>query len=272
MIEQRQDVIRRLDEEFKRKSKQEKDKEIRDELKKAKDLEMKRLTDLKFLSVLNELDYNEMSSKYGEIFQASTGAEPVRKIFENMDLEKRIKELEVEVKNAKKSEKDKLQRRYILLDRMQKAGVRPEWMFVVNLPMIPPELRPMVQLDGGRYASSDLNDLYRRVINRNNRLKRLIELNAPEVITRNEKRMLQESVDALMDNSARSGQSLTTASSGGKRTLKSLADMLKGKQGRFRQNLLGKRVDYSGRSVIVVGPDLNLYQCGLPKKMALELF
>ena len=269
---QRKDVMERLNEEYKKKSKQEKDKEIREELKAARDMEMKRLQDLKFLAVLSEADYHDMSSKYGEIFQASTGAEPVRKIFENMNLDERLKELEEELRNSKKSERDKLQKRFILLDRMRKAGVRPEWMFVVNLPMIPPELRPMVQLDGGRYASSDLNDLYRRVINRNNRLKRLIELNAPEVITRNEKRMLQESVDALIDNSARAGQSLTTASSGGKRTLKSIADMLKGKQGRFRQNLLGKRVDYSGRSVIVVGPDLALYQCGLPKKMALELF
>src|SRR3990167_8448249 len=149
--------------------------------------------------------------------------------------------------------------------------MRPEWMFLTMLSVLPPELRPMVQLDGGRYATSDLNDLYRRVINRNNRLKRLQEINAPEVICRNEKRMLQEAVDALIDNSARKTQTVT-ATTGGKRLLKSLADMLKGKQGRFRQNLLGKRVDYSGRSVIVVGPNLKLHQCGLPKKMALELF
>jgi len=270
--EQREDVIQRVQEEYKKKSKTEKDLEIRDELKRARDTELTRLKELKVLAILNESDYYDMSLKYGEIFQASTGAAPVRKIFEELDFDGKIAEIQEELKSAKKLEKDKAQKRLILLERMKRAGVRPEWMFLVHLPMIPPELRPMVQLDGGRYASSDLNDLYRRVINRNNRLKRLLELNAPEVITRNEKRMLQEAVDALIDNSARSGQTLTAASSGGKRTLKSIADMLKGKQGRFRQNLLGKRVDYSGRSVIVVGPDLLFSQCGLPKKMALELF
>jgi len=166
----------------------------------------------------------------------------------------------------------KILKRLRLVEGLIRAKIRPEWMFLTVLPVLPPDLRPMVQLDGGRYATSDVNDLYRRVINRNNRLKRLIELNAPEVICRNEKRMLQEAVDALIDNSSRRGQVMVAASTGQKRVLKSIADMLKGKQGRFRQNLLGKRVDYSGRSVIVVGPELKISQCGLPKYMALELF
>ncbi len=162
-------------------------------------------------------------------------------------------------------------RRLKLIQGMTRAKIRPEWMFITMLPVLPPDLRPMVQLDGGRYAASDLNDLYRRVINRNNRLKYLLEINAPEVIVRNEKRMLQEAVDALIDNTMRKG-TMTQATTGGRRLLKSLADILKGKQGRFRQNLLGKRVDYSGRSVIIVGSELKLHQVGLPKKMALELF
>src|SRR3989338_8094443 len=189
----------------------------------------------------------------------------------DMDLEKTEKEISKNLEGLPPVMRRKFSRRIHLLRRMRQGGVRPEWMFITTLPVIPPELRPMVQLDGGRYATSDLNDLYRRVINRNNRLKKLQEIKAPEVICRNEKRMLQEAVDALIDNSARKGQTVT-ATTGGKRLLKSLADMLKGKQGRFRQNLLGKRVDYSGRSVIVVGPNLKLHQCGLPKKMALELF
>ena len=175
-----------------------------------------------------------------KFFEASTGSEPVRKLLSEIDFNDFIKKLEQEKDSATTSiVREKIQKRLILAERMKQAGVRPEWMFFTHLPMIPPELRPMVQLDGGRYASSDLNDLYRRVINRNNRLKRLMELNAPEVIKRNEKRMLQEAVDALIDNSARSGQTTVTATTGGKRTLKSLADMLKGKQGRFRQNPLG---------------------------------
>src|SRR3989338_7677869 len=189
----------------------------------------------------------------------------------DMDLEKTEKEISKNLEGLPPVMRRKFSRRIHLLRRMRQGGVRPEWMFITMLPVLPPELRPMVQLDGGRYATSDLNDLYRRVINRNNRLQHLEELNAPEVIKRNEKRMLQEAVDALIDNSARKGQAVTSTQ-GGKRLLKSLADMLKGKQGRFRQNLLGKRVDYSGRSVIVVSPDLALHQCGLPKKMALEMF
>ena len=270
----KQDAIKQIKTEYNRKLKEKKDEKEKQSLKVLKDRELNRLNNLSRLTVLNEYDYHQMSLKYGEIFEASTGSEPVKNILEELDLSQLIKNLGEEL-NAKKLSsivKKKIQRRLILAQRMLEVGIRPEWMFLTYLPIIPPELRPMVQLDGGRYASSDLNDLYRRVINRNNRLKRLIELNAPEVIVRNERRMLQEAVDALLDNSSRTGKTVVTATSGGRRALKSLADMLKGKQGRFRQNLLGKRVDYSGRSVIVVGPTLSLHQCGLPKKMALELF
>jgi len=179
--------------------------------------------------------------------------------------------LKAEIAETTGAKVERMIRRAKLLHSLKVNKIRPEWMVMVNMPVIPPDLRPMVPLDGGRFATSDLNDLYRRVINRNNRLKRLVELNAPEVITRNEKRMLQEAVDAFIDNSARQTKTVI-ASSGRKRQLKSLADVLKGKQGRFRQNLLGKRIDYSGRSVIVVGPTLLMHQCGLPKRMALELF
>src|SRR3990167_1888134 len=222
---------------------------------------------------LTELEYRDLSVKYGEVFEAGIGAESVRKLLEGVNLEEMVIYLEGLLKNeVNPLERRKIARRLKYFTSMARAGIRPEWMIISVLPVIPPALRPMVPLDGGRYATSDLNDLYRRVINRNNRLKHLIELKAPEVITKNEKRMLQEAVDALIDNSMRRGQITTAASTGQKRALKSLADMLKGKHGRFRQNLLGKRVDYSGRSVIVVGPELNLSQCGLPKKMALELF
>ncbi|MDX1535643.1 MAG: DNA-directed RNA polymerase subunit beta' [Candidatus Spechtbacterales bacterium] len=274
--EKRDDAIRRVEEEYNRKSKDKKnkDKKKKEKLKELRDKELSRLRNLYPLAILNEYDYHDMSLKYGEIFEASTGSEPVRKILEETNLDKLVKELTKKLKEEKLSaiKKKKLHRRLILAQRMNKADIKPEWMFLTFLPVMPPELRPMVQLDGGRYASSDLNDLYRRVINRNNRLKRLIELNAPEVIVRNERRMLQEAVDSLMDNSSRGGKTVVTSTAGGRRALKSIADMLKGKQGRFRQNLLGKRVDYSGRSVIVVGPNLDLGQCGLPKKMALELF
>jgi DNA-directed RNA polymerase subunit beta' len=241
------------------------------ELKEARDQEIQKLLSLKPLKVLSEVEYHNLSLKYGEVFEAGTGAEALRKIFEKVDLKSEIEKLKKEVKEARLLNKRKLLRKLRLFQRMREAGVKPEWMFLEILPVLPPDLRPMVQLDGGRYASSDLNDLYRRVINRNNRLKYLLEINAPEVIVRNEKRMLQEAVDALIDNGMRKGTT-TQATTGGRRLLKSLADMLKGKQGRFRQNLLGKRVDYSGRSVIVVGPELKLNQVGLPKKMALELF
>jgi len=217
------------------------------------------------------VEYYDYSLKYGEVFEAGTGSETLRKIFEKIDIKKEIKIIKKKAEKETAMTRRKLLRRLRLLEGMFAVGIKPEWMFLTVLPILPPDLRPMVQLDGGRYASSDLNDLYRRVINRNNRLKYLLEIDAPEVIIRNEKRMLQEAVDALIDNGMRKGI-LTTATTGGRRLLKSLADIIKGKRGRFRQNLLGKRVDYSGRSVIVVGPKLKLHQCGLPKKMALELF
>jgi DNA-directed RNA polymerase subunit beta' len=240
-------------------------------LKKARDRAKEEINSIKLLRVFSEVEYYDYSLKYGEVFEAGTGAETLRIIFEKADLKKEIIELRKKEEKATAMTKRKLLRRLRFLQGMIKSGIKPEWMFLTIIPILPPDLRPMVQLDGGRYASSDLNDLYRRVINRNNRLKYLLEISAPEVIVRNEKRMLQEAVDALVDNGMRKGI-LTTATTGGRRLLKSLADMLKGKQGRFRQNLLGKRVDYSGRSVIVVGPQLKLHQCGLPKKMALELF
>ncbi len=242
-----------------------------EQLKVARDRAKEEILSIKPLRVLSEIEYHNFSLKYGEIFEAGTGAETLRKIFENIDLKKEIENLKKALENASPVTRIKILRRLRFFRAMEKAGVRPEWMFLTVLPVLPPDLRPMVQLDGGRFASSDLNDLYRRVINRNNRLKYLLEINAPEVIVRNEKRMLQEAVDALIDNGMRKG-TMTQATTGGKRLLKSLADMLKGKQGRFRQNLLGKRVDYSGRSVIVVGPELKLNQCGIPKKMALEIF
>ena len=197
---------------------------------------------------------------------------PILELLHKIDLKKEIDlVMKAQTKSRSKTGITKVDRRLRILSSFEQNDLRPEWMVLTVLPIVPPDLRPMVQLDGGRFAASDLNDLYRRVINRNNRLKRLKDLGAPEVIQRNEKRMLQEAVDALIDNSARRGKTVT-ASTGQKRVLKSIADMLKGKQGRFRRNLLGKRVDYSGRSVIVVGPELKLYQCGLPKIMALELF
>ena len=219
--------------------------------------------------ILNEKEYHEAEEKYGrKSFKAEMGAEAIRKLLEEIDLEKLTASIEKDLENASEQRKAKLIKRLDTVEAFRKSGNRPEWMVMNVVPVIPPDLRPMVQLDGGRFATSDLNDLYRRVINRNNRLKRLLELGAPEIIVRNEKRMLQESVDALIDNSRR-GRPVTGA---GNRPLKSLSDLLKGKQGRFRQNLLGKRVDYSGRSVIVVGPELKIYQCGLPKEMAIELF
>lgn len=218
--------------------------------------------------LLSESEYREARLKYGKSFRAGMGAEAIKEILRGMDLGKIVDELKVEIRESSGQRKKRAIRRLEVLEGLRKSGNRPEWMVMDVIPVIPPDLRPMVQLDGGRFATSDLNDLYRRVINRNNRLKRLLDLGAPEIIIRNEKRMLQEAVDALIDNGRR-GRPVTGA---GNRPLKSLSDMLKGKQGRFRQNLLGKRVDYSGRSVIVVGPELKLHQCGLPKKMALELF
>ncbi len=218
--------------------------------------------------VLTEKEYRDMREKYEDDFQAGMGAEAVKALLEQIDLEELSAQLREELKNASSQKKLRLVKRLEVVEAFRESGNNPAWMVMDVLPVIPPDIRPMIQLDGGRFATSDLNDLYRRVINRNNRLKRLIQLNAPDIIVRNEKRMLQEAVDALIDNGRR-GRAVTGANN---RALKSLSDMLKGKQGRFRQNLLGKRVDYSGRSVIVVGPELKLYQCGVPKEMAIELF
>ena len=218
--------------------------------------------------ILSEKEYRDMREKYEDDFDAGMGAEAVKKLLQQIDLEQLSEQLRKELKDASGQKKARIVKRLEVVDAFRLSGNKPEWMIIDVLPVIPPEIRPMVPLDGGRYASSDLNDLYRRVINRNNRLKRLIQLNAPDIIVRNEKRMLQEAVDALIDNGRR-GRAVTGANN---RALESLSDMLKGKQGRFRQNLLGKRVDYSGRSVIVVGPSLKIYQCGLPKEMAIELF
>ncbi|MCD8116849.1 MAG: DNA-directed RNA polymerase subunit beta' [Oscillospiraceae bacterium] len=218
--------------------------------------------------ILSEKEYRDMKEKYEDDFEAGMGAEAIKKLLADIDCDALAVELREQLKEATGQKKAKIVKRLEVVEAFRQSGNKPEWMIIDVLPVIPPELRPMVQLDGGRFATSDLNDLYRRVINRNNRLKRLMELRAPDIIVRNEKRMLQEAVDALIDNGRR-GRAVTGANS---RALKSLSDMLKGKQGRFRQNLLGKRVDYSGRSVIVVGPDLKLYQCGVPKEMAIELF
>ena len=273
-------ILSEIEEEFKSKAKDikknienEKQQEIAlSNLKKARDKAKQELDSITPLAVLNENEYHALSLKYGEVFEAGTGAEVIRDLFSKLDISKEIAKIEKEMESKKSTEDKKIiYRRLKIFKDILAAKVRPEWMFIDVLPVLPPDLRPMVQLDGGRYASSDLNDLYRRVINRNNRLKYLLEINAPDVIVRNEKRMLQEAVDALIDNNMRKSTT-TLASTGGRRLLKSLADMLQGKSGRFRQNLLGKRVDYSGRSVIVVGPNLKLDECGVPKKMALELF
>ena len=224
--------------------------------------------ELSKMQTLTEKEYRDMREKYEDDFEASMGAEAVKKLLEDIDCEKLSEELKKDLETAQGQKRVHILKRLEVVESFRISGNRPEWMIMDVIPVIPPDIRPMVQLDGGRFATSDLNDLYRRVINRNNRLKRLIELGAPDIIVRNEKRMLQEAVDALIDNGRR-GRPVTGPNN---RPLKSLSDMLKGKQGRFRQNLLGKRVDYSGRSVIVVGPELKMYQCGLPKEMALELF
>ena len=228
----------------------------------------KGITPLENKQTLSEKEYRAYYEKYGDGFKVGMGAEAIKELLKQVDLEKEINEIKKELETAQGQKRVRLLKRVDVLDAFYKSDNRPEWMIMDCIPVIPPELRPMIQLDGGRFATSDLNDLYRRVINRNNRLKKLIDLNAPQIIIQNEKRMLQEAVDSLFDNGRR-GRSVTGA---GNRPLKSLSSMLKGKQGRFRQNLLGKRVDYSGRSVIVVGPDLKMYQCGIPKDMALELF
>ena len=225
-------------------------------------------TDLQYKQVLSEQEYQEAREKWGSAFRVGMGAESVQELLEAIDLDKEYNELTEGLQGATGQKRARIVKRLEVVEAFRESGNKPEWMIMTNVPVIPPDLRPMVQLDGGRFATSDLNDLYRRIINRNNRLKRLLELGAPDIIVRNEKRMLQEAVDALIDNGRR-GRPVTGP---GNRALKSLSDMLKGKSGRFRQNLLGKRVDYSGRSVIVVGPELKIYQCGLPKEMAIELF
>ena len=225
-------------------------------------------TNLSYKQVLNEKDYQEARETYGDTFRVGMGAEAIKELLEAIDLDKDAEELQAELKDATGQKRARIVKRLEVVEAFRESGNRPEWMILTVIPVIPPDIRPMVQLDGGRFATSDLNDLYRRIINRNNRLKRLLELGAPDIIVRNEKRMLQEAVDALIDNGRR-GRPVTGP---GNRPLKSLSDMLKGKSGRFRQNLLGKRVDYSGRSVIVVGPELKIYQCGLPQEMAIELF
>ena len=225
-------------------------------------------TDLQYKQVLSEQEYQEAREAWGSSFRVGMGAESIKELLESIDLDKEYTELQEGLKGATGQKRARIVKRLEVVEAFRESGNKPEWMIMTAIPVIPPDLRPMVQLDGGRFATSDLNDLYRRIINRNNRLKRLLELGAPDIIVRNEKRMLQEAVDALIDNGRR-GRPVTGP---GNRALKSLSDMLKGKSGRFRQNLLGKRVDYSGRSVIVVGPELKIYQCGLPKEMAIELF
>ena len=225
-------------------------------------------SELEYKQVLNEREYQEARDKWGTRFRAGMGAEAVKELLLAIDVEKEYEELAAQMEDASGQKRARIIKRIEVIEAFRESGNNPAWMIMDRIPVIPPDLRPMVQLDGGRFATSDLNDLYRRIINRNNRLKRLLELGAPDIIIRNEKRMLQEAVDALIDNGRR-GRPVTGP---GNRALKSLSDMLKGKSGRFRQNLLGKRVDYSGRSVIVVGPELKIYQCGVPKEMALELF
>ena len=226
-------------------------------------------TELQYKQVLTEKEFQDAREKYGDgAFRVGMGAESIMELLEAIDPERESKELKAGLKDSTGQKRARIVKRLEVVEAFRESGNRPEWMIMTVVPVIPPDLRPMVQLDGGRFATSDLNDLYRRIINRNNRLKRLLELGAPDIIVRNEKRMLQEAVDALIDNGRR-GRPVTGP---GNRALKSLSDMLKGKSGRFRQNLLGKRVDYSGRSVIVVGPELKIFQCGLPKEMAIELF
>ncbi len=268
--ESRKRTLEEVDKEFKSRKKDIKDKEELKVLQEATSNVRDQLQDLTIGQIISETEFHNLARRFGDVFEAGTGGEAIRKIFEQVDLDKEITAIKKELGFSPESSKEmRLLRRLKLFSLMKKNNIRPEWMILNVLPVLPPDLRPMVALDGGRYATSDLNDLYRRVINRNNRLKKLIELGSPEIIIVNEKRMLQEAVDALVDNTARF---TTQQLSSQHRPLRSLADMLKGKQGRFRQNLLGKRVDYSGRSVIVVGPNLKIGQCALPKRMALEIF
>ena len=268
---QREAALKEIEREYRTKSKETAE-EDGERLKDAKEKIKRDIRGLHVSQVLSEVEYHRLSRKFGNVFEAGIGADVLRALLAATNLEELEAAVEKEAGEGKAPDQRKLLRRLRVIKGMRRSGIRPEWMFLTVIPVIPPDLRPMVQLDGGRFATSDLNDLYRRVINRNNRLKRLFELAAPDVIIRNEKRMLQEAVDALIDNSIRRGSVGPAASQAQRRPLKSFADILRGKQGRFRQNLLGKRVDYSGRSVIVAGPDLYLHECGLPKRMALELF
>jgi DNA-directed RNA polymerase subunit beta' len=271
--EEKQSVLKDLDAEFKSRIKSLNDEKSKEELKEnllARKREIESIVEGK---VIDEVAYHKYSKDYGTLFEAEIGAEAIYNLFKRIDLHKLETKIKEELDNSKSVETAKIAKRLALIQTMIRSNTRPEWMFLTRIPVIPPAMRPMVPLDGGRYATSDVNDLYRRVINRNNRLKKLKEISAPDVILRNEKRILQEAVDALVDNSIRHNNSQQVVSQASRaRELKSLADNLKGKRGLFRQNLLGKRVDYSGRSVIVVGPELKLDQCGLPKHMALELF
>ncbi len=270
---EKQRVLNDLDSEFKAKVKNAQDDKTKDAIRDLLITAKNEIENLRGGKVLDEVHYHKFALKYGTVFEASIGAEAIYNIMKNLDLPKIAKDLETELENANSQEREKINKRLGVLKNMIASHIRPEWMFLTALPVIPAALRPMVALDGGRHATSDVNDLYRRVINRNNRLKKLKEINAPEVILRNEKRILQEAVDALIDSSQRHGNAAYAgAGAAARRVLKSLSDNLKGKRGLFRQNLLGKRVDYSGRSVIVVGPELDLDQCGLPKLMALEMF
>ena len=269
---EREKVIKNIEAEYKSKIKSIADEKGREKLKELLVAAKKEIADIQEGKVLDEITYHRFSVKYSVVFEAAIGAEAIYNIFKSIDLAKLKDKLEASLEKAGSLEKEKLEKRIGLVKSLSNAKLRPEWMFLHTIPIIPPGLRPMVALEGGRHATSDVNDLYRRVINRNNRLKKLLEIGAPEVILRNEKRILQEAVDSLIDNSIRRQSDSVSMSQAQKRQLKSLSDNLKSKQGLFRQNLLGKRVDYSGRSVIVVGPTLNLSECGLPKHMALELF
>ncbi len=269
--DERERIVADLDAEFKNKLKGAADEETREKLRTLLTNTKKEIQEIRIGKVLNEISYHHYSLKYGSAFEAGVGAEPIYQLFKDMDLGKVKATTEKLLEKAGAAEREKLNKRMSLVRGMMYANIRPEWMFLTVIPVIPPAIRPMVALEGGRHATSDINDLYRRVINRNNRLKKLKEIGAPDVILRNEKRILQEAVDALIDNSI-AGQDSPAMSQAQRRALKSLSDNLKSKQGLFRQNLLGKRVDYSARSVIVVGPQLKLSQCGLPKHMALELF
>ena len=267
----KEEILFNLESEFKAKVKSASDEKTKDKLRDLLVATKKEIDDIRPTKIFDELTYHRFAMKYGTCFEAGIGAEAIYEIFKAMDLKAVEEAIVLQLEKAGALEREKAEKRLSLVRAFQNAGIRPEWMFMTVIPIIPPGIRPMVALEGGRYAASDVNDLYRRVINRNNRLKKLMEINAPDVILRNEKRILQEAVDALIDNSARHGQDAVMSQSQ-KRQLKSLSDNLKGKQGLLRGNLLGKRVDYSARSVIVVGPSLSLHECGLPKHMALELF